>query len=278
MSLIGKLLAKWEGPSVFSAWAFAFIVLFDQGHYKSFLRPEFGLLLVLGLALLLAILLAYAQGGWQAHEDSVETAKRLSRMLLLLLPLAFLINASGGILDAGAYKMRSTGTAGGSFNAGGSGVQAPPVLVPPSTEMEAASQDAPVLVPASTETGKAATTPIPQSGPLDPGFVELATNPRAYAGKQVMAIGMLYRDDEVKKRFGERAFLLFRFAIVCCAADARPLALIMRPRSPCKFKENQWLEVKGKLRAVEEGPNIISVLENPELKAVKAPGNPYVYP
>ncbi len=251
MKTLEKILAKWEGPLIFSAWAFAFIVLFDQGHYKSFLRPEFGLFLAMGLFLLLAILLAYAQGAGPAHGDGIGPVKRLSRSLFLLLPLAFLINASGGVLDAGAYKARSTGTPGG---------EASPALVSASPDMN--SQ----IVAA------------PQSAPLDPGFIELSTNPKAYDGKRIKALGMLCRDREVERRFGENAFLLFRFAVVCCAADARPLALLIKPGGTCEFKENQWLEAVGKLTAVEMGPNIIPVMENPELKAVKAPENPYVYP
>jgi uncharacterized repeat protein (TIGR03943 family) len=73
-------------------------------------------------------------------------------------------------------------------------------------------------------------------------------------------------------------FLLTRFVVTCCAADARPLRVAIRGLTPPWPAADTWLEITGtwrpERRAVEdERP---PVLDATELHTVPAPTNPYL--
>jgi len=244
MSAVGKALAKWGGALAFSAWAFAFIVLLDRGNFKRFLRPEFGAFILMGLLLLLAMLGAMVQKPTASEcghgRRSSGALARLAKLLLLLLPLAFLLNASDAVLDVKAFEVRSTGAAGGAGAASESQAKAKPSL--------------------------------------EPSLLEISTDPKAFDGKRVSTLGMFYQDETSLKRFGPGSFIVFRFAVLCCAADARPVAVAVRPEKSVSFEKGSWTIATGTLKVQEVEGGTAAVLENAEVEEAKAPENPYLYP
>jgi uncharacterized repeat protein (TIGR03943 family) len=73
-------------------------------------------------------------------------------------------------------------------------------------------------------------------------------------------------------------FLLTRFVLTCCAADARPVRVAVRGAGPPWPAPDTWLEVVGTWRAErrdaeDEHP---PVLDASELRSVPAPANPYL--
>jgi len=217
--------------------------LLDQGSFKRFLRPEFGAFLLMGLLLLLAMLAAMAQKPASSEcghgQRGSGALARLAKLLLLLLPLVFLLNASNAVLDVKAYMVRSTGEQG----AGSSVAKNKP------------------------------SAPLPE-----PSLLELASDPRAYEGKRLSVVGVFFRDKDTLKSFGPDGFVVFRFAVLCCAADARPLAIAARAKAPVSFENGQWIEASGTLNVEERNGALYAILEEAEAKMAKAPENPYLYP
>jgi hypothetical protein len=52
----------------------------------------------------------------------------------------------------------------------------------------------------------------------------MVNDPAAFIGQEARLIGFVYRDD----RFNGDEFMISRFVISCCAADAAPLGLVVR--------------------------------------------------
>lgn len=73
----------------------------------------------------------------------------------------------------------------------------------------------------------------------------LAFNPdySYYVGKEVKLTGFIFSPD----KFENGTFLISRFVVRCCAADASPVGLKVKYQDWEKtFKEDQWVEIKGK--------------------------------
>ena len=261
MNALNRFIAKWESPLILSAWAMAFLCMLDRSRYKLFLRPEFGFLVAIGLFSILAMLFAFTLKS--SHEDGhahgISSLARLLRIFAMTIALWFMLGAQGAQLDAEAYRRRS--------------------ITPIAQAQTAATTDDPVLVAASPADAAATVQTEQEIKPKGPGFLEMVVDPRAFSGQHVSAEGMICHDPEVTKLFGAESFLLFRFAITCCAADARPVAILAKPQKPVSFKESSWVRVDGVLSAKKmEDKSIVPIINDAKCESIKAPDEPYVYP
>ena len=68
-------------------------------------------------------------------------------------------------------------------------------------------------------------------------------------------------------------FGLTRFYISCCAADAVPFTVVVRPDDPASFSDDTWLTVEGEL--VRSGTRF--VLEAKRIERAEEPSAPYLY-
>ena len=260
MNALNRFIAKWESPLILSAWAMAFLCMLDRSRYKLFLRPEFGFLVAIGLFSLLAMLFAFTLK--DSHEDghahACSSLNRILRIFAMTIPLWFMLGAQGAQLDADAYKRRAT---------------------TPIAQTQAVPSTDPVLVAASPADAAATTQTEQEIKSKGPGFLEMVVDPRAFDGQHVSAEGMVCYDPTVTKLFGAESFLLFRFAITCCAADARPVAILAKPQKPVSFKESSWVRVEGELSAKKmEDKSIVPLINDAKCESIKAPDEPYVYP
>lgn len=251
---LNRVLSRWEEPTTLAAWAFALLYLLESSRFTSFLRPEFGVLLILALLLLVAMLVAHACGEEEASSTRQDSfaAWRLLRLALALLPLACVFLASGQRLGDSDFKKRFASFAG------------------QATEAE------PLLVPASPEEAlpSAVSAPVPQEAKI----IDLIVNPRAFDGSLVAVSGVVARDKEIEAAFGKGSFLLYRFAITCCAADARPVSVVVKPSDAEIPPDGKWLRVEGRLSATPWRHAVLAALEPSKCEAVKAPEDPYAYP
>jgi uncharacterized repeat protein (TIGR03943 family) len=98
--------------------------------------------------------------------------------------------------------------------------------------------------------------------------------PDAYAGQPVKVQGFVVHPPDLPSQY----FLLSRFVITCCAADAYPVGL------PVKVRENReaypvdtWLEIEGKMITETLDGKRKLTIEASSLKKIPEPQNPYFY-
>lgn len=97
--------------------------------------------------------------------------------------------------------------------------------------------------------------------------------PDTYKDMKAKITGFVLKDDTLPANH----FTLARFVISCCAADARPVGLIIK-YDPAKFNpvSDQWLELKGQFIVEDIAGQRTAVLDLSEAKPIDVPANPYI--
>ncbi len=287
----------------FFAWMYALVELLQNQRYLAFLRPEFGWVLAAALLIFLALTIADLSRPAGNHLRWYE----LQRPLILLVPLLFLLNAQGASLDYYTFSKRFTGTEGMSVNiepspsTGGKTDEtaAKPVKssvdrsvsssINPSPEVRVASSnkkgDEPPFAGAATpevnrvETGDdAGDDPERAPGARDITLTELYEAPKLYEGKTVSVIGMSDPNEDVARQFGEKARVLYRFLISCCAADAQPIALVFETRQIVRIQtQGAWVRVTGRYTLEKKDGRTIPVLRDAVMSTIPKPIDEYLY-
>jgi uncharacterized repeat protein (TIGR03943 family) len=96
-----------------------------------------------------------------------------------------------------------------------------------------------------------------------------------FVGQPVNLTGFVYKD----ARFaGTPDFMLVRFTLNCCVADARPLGLIIEPGElAANFEQDTWLNIRGHIEI-----DVIDGVQTPviipeSLEITPEPEQPYLY-
>jgi uncharacterized repeat protein (TIGR03943 family) len=102
--------------------------------------------------------------------------------------------------------------------------------------------------------------------------------PDAYAGQKAKVQGFVVHPDNLPEQY----FLLTRFIITCCAADAYPVSLPIKLTEGNRrnYKVDQWFEVEGQMitETLQEGKRQAVVQSSSSLiRPIEAPKNPYLY-
>lgn len=99
-------------------------------------------------------------------------------------------------------------------------------------------------------------------------------NPATFSGQQADLVGFVYRDS----RFAEDTFMLSRFIVSCCVADATPIGLIVRWPDAPTLADDQWVQVTGRFEPGEFAGQSMPVLVAEELQPTDMPNQPYLFP
>lgn len=98
--------------------------------------------------------------------------------------------------------------------------------------------------------------------------------PQEFDGQEAKVIGFVYRDS----RFGDDQFMVSRFTLSCCVADAMAIGLVVQmPEDAPDFAVDSWVEVEGTFLESEFGDSIIPILYATEIRPVEQPDQPYLY-
>ncbi|MCI0394278.1 MAG: TIGR03943 family protein [Chloroflexi bacterium] len=103
--------------------------------------------------------------------------------------------------------------------------------------------------------------------------IQQTSDPSALAGQEVHVIGFVYRDD----RFAANQFLVGRFIVSCCVADASPVGLIVEWPDAASLPADQWLEVTGRFTVGTFSGVTLPILTPDEVKRIEPPAQPYLY-
>ncbi|MTV50923.1 TIGR03943 family protein [Heliobacillus mobilis] len=100
---------------------------------------------------------------------------------------------------------------------------------------------------------------------------DLFQKPDAYSGRPIRIEGFVYRE----KGFQPNQFVVARYQVVCCIADATVIGLLVEGLpSPA---EDTWVEVKGILSKGSYNGSIMPILQAKEIHPIKIPADPYIY-
>jgi putative membrane protein len=95
-----------------------------------------------------------------------------------------------------------------------------------------------------------------------------------FVGKKIELTGFVYRQDDMK----DNQFVVGRFSIQCCSADASPFGLLVEYDRAQNFRNDDWVTVTGSIRKTKfNDMDILMVKVDKIVKAEPAKAQ-YVYP
>jgi putative membrane protein len=110
-------------------------------------------------------------------------------------------------------------------------------------------------------------------------FRSSATTGQELIGQEVRVSGFIFRDE----KFGAEHFLVTRFIVSCCVADANVLGLLVRipdEMAPAiaALDDDQWVEVQGTFVAGAVEGWHMPVVQVQQVTPIDVPAQPYLYP
>ena len=219
----------------FIVWVATYGWLLKGDRYRAFLQPKLWPLLILAMVLLLIFVAAYIfQFQWKkkvAHIPDVWL-----QAAILTVPAIFLWTVYGQSLGTHALTQKA-------FDAD---LIDSLDSLPQTTLEDVSGPDSPVM-PAS--------------------LLDLFKNSENFEGKFVTTEGMVFHKDPIDAN----TFKIFRFVIVCCAADALPLSISVNSEKPRNFKNETWVRVEGKFKTNKINGRLVLSIDARTVQAVPTP-------
>lgn len=162
---------------------------------------------------------------------------------------------------------------------------------------EKASQPLPQDTPAAQPNQDLAATGADQANPAVPSPDEGSAQylPKAADGNVALEVtDLLYAEseDSLRKMFSDKTievlgqylpgtepgqFKLVRMFIVCCAADARPIAVAVKASVPTNIAEMGWVKVTGKATYAKSGDRVHVLLNADTIEPADPPAEAMLY-
>ena len=287
---------------------------FFTGRVDQYLHPQFRPWTLVAGVIFCVVGIVYAAAkttaqccidGECVHQDANSPVRTLVAFLVLFVPLAAGVALSkdgydqhavlnrGFVQDITKLPSRSSSPTAGTQNN---------QLIPPQA--------------LGADMDERASEPLPQDTPSSPAGPDLATNggtgqanpavpspdegsaqylPKAADGNVALEVtDLLYAEseDSLRRMFADKTievigqylpgsdgkqFKLVRMFIVCCAADARPLAVPVAVSGPMTATEMGWVKVVGKATFTQKGDRAHVVLQADKIEATDPPAEAMLY-
>lgn len=98
-------------------------------------------------------------------------------------------------------------------------------------------------------------------------------NPASFEGQRADVIGFIYREPDMSAT----QFMVARFSVSCCVADAFALGLPVEYASAAEFETGAWVRITGTLSAGEFMGQSIPILQPELIEPTDIPETPYLY-
>lgn len=212
---------------VILAWIAAYAWLLVGDRYQTFLRADFVFLVIGGMIMLVLMMIPVLSvpdaSGCCQHAGGKALAVHAA---LMILPLVYLLDAQGHALGAYAFEKRTI----------------------KQTYSESLT-DEPYTGPGDATTAAPDESPTAEdvmhgTEPLEVTIADLYKLPDEYRGKPIVTVGMLFQDPEF---LPPGRVVVFRFMMVCCAADVRPFEMLVAVKQPLALSNDTWVKVQGLL-------------------------------
>jgi uncharacterized repeat protein (TIGR03943 family) len=154
------------------------------------------------------------------------------------------------------------------------------LLVPPKPLGAAAMVNRDISIKSLTsasapETSNVLSKPKGDKNILD-WLIEFRSTPdlSGFDEQQAKLVGFVYRDE----RFGQEQFMVSRFVLSCCAADAAPIGIMVESPESASFADDQWVEVSGHFKLGQFAGEEMPILMAQSITPTGIPEQPYLYP
>jgi uncharacterized repeat protein (TIGR03943 family) len=231
---------------VYFLWLGEYLWLLHKGRYKAYLQPSLWPLLVVAVLIILLFIYSTIRGQSRAaHPHGVGSP--WIQIALLALPLVFLGTVYGKTFGTHTLSKRSMDL----------GVMA--------------TSSMPLVEDRRTKNAV-------ENGPVEKvTLLELKIDRREeLLGKQVLTEGMVWSDPQRLKDFlldglPEGCFVLFRFRVVCCAADAVPIGVLTCGNEARNLKDDEWVNVQGQYGLRTIGRDAVPCIQVEAVNSIPAP-------
>ncbi len=103
---------------------------------------------------------------------------------------------------------------------------------------------------------------------------QATTDPGTLTDEAATVVGFVYHD----ARYGDDAFMVTRFVVSCCVADAAVIGLVVRWPESADLADDQWVEVSGVFVPSDLESWRSPVLAAQTVTSIDPPNQPYLYP
>lgn len=100
-----------------------------------------------------------------------------------------------------------------------------------------------------------------------------AALPSAFDGQPVDVVGFVYREPS----FGADRFMVARFTISCCVADAFALGIPVEAAGADAIADGAWVRIQGVLQAGDFNNQTLPIIRATSVEEVEQPEHPYLY-
>ena len=100
------------------------------------------------------------------------------------------------------------------------------------------------------------------------------SDPHSLDGETVDVIGFVYHDPRLKTD----QFLIGRYAISCCIADATAIGITVNWGQSGALQDNNWVRVQGTLSASVLDGQPVPVIAADQVNPITEPDQPYLFP
>lgn len=95
-----------------------------------------------------------------------------------------------------------------------------------------------------------------------------------YLGQRADVIGFVYHDP----RLSAGQFMVSRFAITCCVADAFAIGMVVESKDAEGLPDNSWVRVKGPVQSINLGGHKMALILADSIQPAPQPQQPYLFP
>jgi putative membrane protein len=214
-----------------------------------FLRPDYWWIVEMGVGILILFLISLVY--CDPHNRGRRGIGLLLQMGIMIVPLLYLPAAVRSELSPDAAKKRS-------FSMSRFGRTAENASLGRTSR--------------SSDTGGKAGSRDDQL-PGNPSLIRLIMKSSHYEGKRVATLGKICLDDRLPKG----SFFCYRLLMVCCAADASPVGVMVHYDKIDSVKNGDWVRVEGKVGFTTfQGHRAVKLVAE-RVEPASQPKDPYVW-
>ena len=96
----------------------------------------------------------------------------------------------------------------------------------------------------------------------------------ALAGQPVRVSGFVFKDE----KYGADSFMLIRFTVSCCVADAAVVGLLVQSPESQQLSNDTWVEVTGSFVSSTLDNWQLPIVTAQQVSRIEGPSQPYLYP